>query len=74
MDIKKHSDLADITWGSAYYDVIPSIINNFNFKIIAEIGVAFGGHLEKILSTTNIEHAYAIDPYILFDSSTDSFE
>ena len=73
MDIKKHSDLADITWGSAYYDVIPSIINNFNFKIIAEVGVAFGGHLEKILSTTNIEQAYAIDPYILFDSSTDSF-
>lgn len=73
MDIKKHADLADIMWGSDYYDVIPTIINNFNLKIIAEVGVAFGGHLEKILSTTNIEQAYAIDPYILFDSSTDSF-
>jgi hypothetical protein len=73
MDIKKHADLADIMWGSDYYDVIPSIINNFNLKIVAEVGVAFGGHLEKILSTTNIEEVYAIDPYILFDSSTDSF-
>jgi hypothetical protein len=73
MDIKKHADLADIMWGSTYYNIIPSIINNFNLKIIAEVGVAFGGHLEKILSTTNIEQAYAIDPYILFDSSTDSF-
>jgi hypothetical protein len=34
MDIKKHADLADIMWGSDYYDVIPSIINNFNLKVI----------------------------------------
>ena len=73
MDIKQHSKEADLGWGSQYYHVIPSIIDKYNLKIIAEIGVAFGGHLEKIMSETDIEKAHAIDPYFLYESSTDSF-
>jgi hypothetical protein len=73
MDIKKHAESADLGWGSLYYDVIPSLINRFNLKTMAEIGVAFAGHLEAILTNTKIEKSYAIDPYLLFDSSTDSF-
>jgi hypothetical protein len=73
MDVKKHAEDADLGWGSLYYDVIPSIINRFSLKTIAEIGVAFAGHLEAILLNTKIEKAYAIDPYLLFDTSTDSF-
>jgi hypothetical protein len=73
MDIEHHSKEADLGWGSQYYHVIPSIINKYGLKIIAEIGVAFGGHLEKIMSDTATEKAYAIDPYFLYESSTDSF-
>lgn len=73
MYINKHADLADKCWGDTYYSIVPSLINRFNYKIFAEIGVAFGGHLERILQTTKIEKAYGIDPYKLFDSSTDSF-
>lgn len=73
MNIDKHANLADKLWGETYYNVIPSLINRFNYKTFVEIGVAFGGHLERLLQTTNIEKAYGIDPYHLFDSSTDSF-
>lgn len=72
-NIEHYASLADDGWGQIYYNVIPSIINKFDLKIIAEVGVAFGGHLEKILNTTNIEKAYGIDPYILFETSTDGF-
>jgi predicted O-methyltransferase YrrM len=73
IDIISHSEAADKAWGSLYYHVIPSLIKKFELKKIAEVGVAFGGHLENILKNTELEKAYAIDPYILFESSTDSF-
>lgn len=73
INIIDHSDAANKAWGNLYYHVIPSLIKRFELKKLAEIGVAFGGHLENILENTPLEKAYAIDPYILFESSTDSF-
>jgi hypothetical protein len=73
IDISGHSEAANEAWGNLYYHVIPSLIKKFELKKLAEVGVAFGGHLENILENTKLEKAYAIDPYILFESSTDSF-
>ena len=52
-----------IAWGSSH-ESIPQIINDKNYKIGAEIGCAYGGHLDSILSQTNIEKLYGIDPYL----------
>ena len=73
-DINEHSGRADISWGDIYYGVISDIINLNNFKSFAEIGVAFGGHLEEILTNTKIEKCYAIDSYRLSKTTTDNFQ
>jgi hypothetical protein len=73
-NINEHSKRADIGWGEIYYGVISDIINKNNFETFAEIGVAFGGHLEEILTNTKIVKSYAIDSYKLSTSTTDSFK
>ena len=54
-------------WDESHY-AIPKIINEKNYKKGIEIGCAFGGHLEKILSTTNIEKLYGVDPYAFYSN------
>lgn len=49
-------------WKEAY-PVLSKIINEMNLKIGAEIGVAYGGHIEYILENTQIKKIYAVDPY-----------
>lgn len=73
-DIENHANIADSAWGETYYGVISGIINKNKFKYFAEVGVAFGGHLEEILINTKIEKAYAIDSYLLSKTTTDSFK
>ena len=72
-DIVVHASEADKGWGDCYYGVISNIINENNFKSFAEIGVAFGGHLEEILTNTSLQTAYAVDSYSLTQTTTDSF-
>ena len=60
-------------WGSIYYDVLPQVIRNHNYKAVIEVGVALGGHAEFILKTTNVEKYYGIDPYVCYDTQ-DSFQ
>jgi hypothetical protein len=72
-EIVKMSAGADDGWGKAYYHVIPKIINDCNYKIVAEIGVAYGGHSEAILKNTNVERLYSIDPYSLEHDNTDGY-
>lgn len=45
---------------------IPEIINTKNYKIGVEIGCAYGGHLDSILSKTKIEKLYGVDPYLQY--------
>ncbi|MFA5889093.1 MAG: glycosyltransferase [Candidatus Paceibacterota bacterium] len=45
------------------YDEFSKIINPRNFKVGAEIGVAYGGHCEAMLKNTKIEKLYGVDPY-----------
>jgi hypothetical protein len=61
--INEMSKGAEDGWGGGYYHVIPKLINENNYKIGAEIGVAYGGHSESILKNTKIEKLYSIDPY-----------
>lgn len=46
-----------------YYHIFPQLINSFNLKKGAEVGVSTGGHSFALLEQTKIEKLYSIDPY-----------
>lgn len=56
------------TWGSQYL-ILEKIIKLKDFKIGAEIGVAFGGNAENLLQNTNIIKLYGIDSYAPYKNS-----
>ncbi len=60
--IIQQSNQSLATWGLGYGH-FSKIINRFELKIGAEIGVAYGGHSESILKNTNIKKLYGVDPY-----------
>jgi hypothetical protein len=49
-------------WGSLYYGVFSKIINDNNYKKVAEVGIGYGTHAKYILKTTNVDRLYLIDP------------
>ena len=60
--INLHAAEAELVWGRAYR-YFPSVIQRYSLKIGVEIGVAFGGHSEAILTNTHISRLYGVDPY-----------
>lgn len=68
VELKK--SIHEESWKPAY-KFLPDLIQKFNLKVGAEIGVAFGGHSEAMLSNTNIELLYGIDSYQHSDSYDD---
>jgi hypothetical protein len=49
-------------WENSY--IIYKVINENNYKIGVEIGVAYGSHCDNILKNTMIDKLYGVDPYI----------
>ena len=49
-------------WGSIYYGVLTRVINDNNFKTVAEVGIGYGTHAKYILKTTNVEKLILVDP------------
>jgi len=72
-DLVKMAAGADDGWGKSYYHVLPRLINEFGYKVGAEIGVAYGGHSEAILKNTEVETLYSIDPYTWEHNNTDGY-
>jgi hypothetical protein len=68
-----HAAQADKSWGDLYYHVISGIIREKNYRVGAELGVAFGGHAEHILKNTRLEKLYGVDLYKNYEGTTDSF-
>lgn len=60
-NISDKAKKAEKVWGEAY-NVLWKVINKKNYKVGAEIGVAYGGHSERILQKTKAK-LYCIDPY-----------
>ena len=58
-------------FGPLYYHVLPKLINRYDLKVGAEIGVCLGGHSEAMLLHTKMERLYSIDPYVYAQGSTD---
>jgi hypothetical protein len=49
-------------WAGCYYGVLTRIINENNYKNVAEVGIGYGTHAKYILQTTNVERLTLIDP------------
>jgi hypothetical protein len=49
-------------WSSFYYGVLTKVINDNNFKNVAEIGIGYGTHALYVLETTNIDTLILVDP------------
>jgi predicted O-methyltransferase YrrM len=55
-------------WGRSY-PFLSSLIQQFDFRIGCEVGVAFGTHSQHILENTSVKKLYSIDPYCHFPSN-----
>lgn len=53
-------------WGSLYYGVFTKIINDNNYKKVAEVGIGYGTHAKYILKTTQVDKLYLIDPMVYY--------
>ena len=49
-------------WNGTYYGCFSKIINDNNYKVVAEVGIGYGTHAKYILNTTNVEKLILIDP------------
>ncbi|MFZ5437836.1 MAG: glycosyltransferase [Patescibacteria group bacterium] len=67
--IKEKSQIAEKEWSKSY-DVLWKVVNKKQLKVGAEVGVAYGGHSEKILEKTKA-FLFSIDPYKNFESYDD---
>jgi hypothetical protein len=70
---KYYNDLIEIYnrgegWNSFYYGVFSTVINENNYKNVAEIGIGYGFHAEEILKNTNIKQLYLVDPMKMYES------
>lgn len=53
----------DADW-QVYYHILPSLINQYNLKRGAEVGIFMGSHCKRILETTQVTKLYGIDSYV----------
>lgn len=49
-------------WAGDYYGIFSKIINENNYKIVAEVGIGYGTHAKQILANTEVSKLYLIDP------------
>ena len=49
-------------WALCYYGIFSNVINEHQYKNIAEVGIGYGTHAKQILKNTSIEKLYLIDP------------
>ena len=59
---------------SPYYNVLPSLIRERNYKKGIEIGVFAGGHVKAILDTTEVELVVGVDPYEMYKKGMPGLE
>jgi len=63
----------ECSWIKIYYGVLANVINEKGFQDVLEIGVAYGGHADDILTRTNCNYT-GIDPYLASYDPRDAFD
>jgi len=49
-------------WSTLYYGVFSKVINENNYKTVAEVGIGYGTHAKYVLKTTKVDKLYLVDP------------
>lgn len=63
-----YNSIKTCSWPSLYYGVFSDIINENNYKVVAEVGCGYGQHSKHILKTTNVQKLFMIDSYKYYDN------
>ena len=53
-------------WAQHYYGVLSQVINENNYKRVAEVGIGYGTHAKHVLKTTQVDQLYLIDPMVFY--------
>lgn len=53
-------------WAQHYYGVLSQVINENNYKRVAEVGIGYGTHAKYVLKTTQVDQLYLIDPMVFY--------
>lgn len=69
-----HANQSDQSWGDLYYQYLIDLINKNKIETFIELGTAFGGLAERILSNTDVRKIICVDSYQNFQGTTDSFQ
>lgn len=73
-DMKKvHDNFSTCSWPGMYYGVVSHLASTVGAKRIAEIGVAYGYHANRILDDLNTIAYFGIDPYKAGYDAADPF-
>lgn len=62
----RHALQAEVVWGRAY-PIFDELVRARKLEVGAEVGVAFGGHVEALLSISTVRKMYGVDPYLQLD-------
>jgi Methyltransferase domain len=49
-------------WSPFYYGALTKVINDNNYKNVAEVGIGYGTHAKYILKTTDVSNLILVDP------------
>lgn len=58
----EENDSRTAGWATIYYGVFSKVINDNNYKIVAEVGIGYGCHAKQVLRDTSIDTLYLVDP------------
>jgi hypothetical protein len=65
-NIKDLSDKGLHSWSQCYYGIFSGIINENNYKVVAEVGIGYGMHARQVLKNTNVDRLYLVDPHCVY--------
>lgn len=56
------NDLFRSGWCLTHYGIMSQIVNENDYKVVAEVGIGYGTHAKYLLRTTSVDKFYLIDP------------
>lgn len=65
---QQHLKESCVSWGGSYV-VVSKLIRTKKLKILAEIGVGYGGNAENLLNNKDVQKLYGVDPFAHDDNA-----
>lgn len=55
-------------WSTNHYGIFSHIIEENQYKHVAEVGIGYGMHAKYVMKTTNVEKMYLVDPMRYYEN------